>query len=363
MPAGRPTAAGVSSNADSLSSSVNSRSRGRAWAGAAAAATTAATHRMRARGIVAVEAPSSPAAAQTGVRDNVTRVEPVVIAGGARTPIGRFNGALAKVDAVDLGAQAVKAALERTGLEPDYVAVGNVLQAANGQNPGRRAALQGGVGRTVPGITLNDVCLASMSAVGVAAAMIRGGEAQAVLVGGFDSMTRAPHALRTRPARRMGDAPMVDVMVHDGLYCSIADAGMGAMSDAENARLGISRAAQDAFAAASHQRAAAGAERLAQEIVAVGDLARDEGVRPGSTVDALAALKPAFTAEGMITAGNASQVSDGAAAAVVTTKDRAQKPLAEILGRAIVAGPDSTLHLRPAEASRKLLDRHGLKAS
>src|SRR4029079_3563467 len=128
---------------------------------------------------------------------------PIVIAAGARTPIGRLNGALVKTDAVELGAHAVRAALERTGLEPDYIAVGNVLQAANGQNPGRRAALQGGVGRTVPGITLNDVCLASMSAVGIAAALIRGGEAQTVLVGGFDSMTRAPHALRTRPARRM----------------------------------------------------------------------------------------------------------------------------------------------------------------
>jgi acetyl-CoA C-acetyltransferase len=146
-------------------------------------------------------------------------MDAVVIAGGARTPIGRYNGALAKVDAVDLGAHAVAAALERTGLEPDYVAVGNVLQAANGQNPGRRAALQGGVRRDVPGITLNDVCLASMSAVGLAAAMIRQDEASAVLVGGFDSMTRAPHALRTRPAPRMGDQPMIDVMVHDGLYC------------------------------------------------------------------------------------------------------------------------------------------------
>src|SRR5690349_20795764 len=132
---------------------------------------------------------------------------PIVLAAGARTPIGRLNGALAKTDAVELGAHAVRAALERSGLEPDYIAVGNVLQAANGQNPGRRAALAGGVGRTVPGITLNDVCLASMSAVGIAAALIRGGEASTVLVGGFDSMTRAPHALRTRPARRMGDAP------------------------------------------------------------------------------------------------------------------------------------------------------------
>jgi acetyl-CoA C-acetyltransferase len=289
-------------------------------------------------------------------------VNPVVIAGGARTPIGRFNGALSKVDAVDLGAHAVKAALERTALEPDYVAVGNVLQAANGQNPGRRAALQGGVKRDVPGITLNDVCLASMSAVGLAAAMIGADEATAVLVGGFDSMTRAPHALRTRPAPRMGDQPLVDVMVHDGLYCSIAGTGMGAMSDAENARLGISREAQDELAAHSHANAAAGAEWLAEEIVPLPQLERDEGVR-ATSLEALAGLKPAFTPDGTITAGNASQVSDGAAAAVVTTADRATDPLAAFIGRAVVAGPDSTLHLRPAEASRKLLGKHGLKAS
>ena len=192
--------------------------------------------------------------------------------------------------------------------------------------------------------------------------MLRAEEATTVLVGGFDSMTRAPHALRTRPALRMGDAPMVDVMVHDGLYCSIAGGGMGAMSDAENARLGISREAQDEFAARSHARAAAGRERLAEEIVPLDVLAQDEGVRETS-YDVLAALPPAFTADGTITAGNASQVSDGAAAALVTTADRAREPLAEVVGRAVVAGPDSTLHLRPAEASAKLLARHGLKAA
>jgi acetyl-CoA C-acetyltransferase len=287
-----------------------------------------------------------------------------VLAGGARTPIGRFGGALAGVDAVALGAHAVRAALERCpGLEPDYSAVGNVLQAANGQNPGRRAALAGGVRRDVPGITLNDVCLASMSAVALAVAMLREGEADVVLAGGFDSMTRAPHAVRMRPAAKAGDQPLIDVMVHDGLYCSIADAGMGAMSDAENLRLGVSREAQDRFAAASHQRAAAAEVRLADEIVPLAGLEHDEGIRPQTTYEALAELRPAFGADGTITAGNASQVSDGAAAALITTADRAVDPLAEIVGRAVVAGPDSTLHLRPAEASHKLLERHGLKTS
>ena len=289
-----------------------------------------------------------------------------VLVAGARTPIGRFQGALAGIDPVSLGAHAVSAALSRAGgLEPDYVAMGNVLQAANGQNPGRRAALQGGVGRTVPGITLNDVCLASMSAVALAAAMLREQEAACVLVGGFDSMTRAPHAVRMRPATRMGDRPLVDVMLHDGLYCSIADAGMGGMSDAENARLGISREAQDEFSARSHARALAGWERLAEEIAPVGDFALDEGARE-SSYEALAALPPAFSRDGTITAGNASQVSDGGVAAVVTSaaaaSDAGVEPLAEIVGRAVVAGPDSTLHLRPAEASAKLLERHGLDA-
>jgi acetyl-CoA C-acetyltransferase len=183
-----------------------------------------------------------------------------------------------------------------------------------------------------------------------------------VLVGGFDSMTRAPHAVRMRPGVKMGDRPLVDVMVHDGLYCSIADAGMGAMSDAENARLGISREAQDRFAARSHASALAARERLAEEIAPVGSFAVDEGVRETS-VDALAALPAAFSREGTITAGNASQVSDGGVAAVLTFGERAAEPLAEILGRAVVAGPDSTLHLRPAEASAKLLSRHGIAAS
>jgi acetyl-CoA C-acetyltransferase len=163
----------------------------------------------------------------------------------------------------------------------------------------------------------------------------------------------------------MGDRPLVDVMVHDGLYCSIADAGMVGMSDAENARLGISRAAQDEFSARSHARALAARERLADEIAPVGDFALDEGVRE-SSYEALAALPPAFSREGTITAGNASQVSDGGVAAVVTSETAAAEagiePLAAIVGRAVVAGPDSTLHLRPAEASAKLLERHGLEA-
>ena len=222
---------------------------------------------------------------------------PVLVA-GARTPIGRFRGGLADRTGVELGAAAVRAALDRTpGLEPDYVVLGNVLQAAGGQNPGRRAALAGGVAREVPGITVNDVCLASLSSVALAASMIREGEATCAVVGGFDSMTGAPHAVHVRGAAAMGDQPMIDVMVHDGLYCSIQDAGMIELSDAENARLDISRADQDAFAAQSHARAAAATEagRHAEEIVAVDglELDRDEGIRPTTTPEGLGALRPA----------------------------------------------------------------------
>jgi acetyl-CoA C-acetyltransferase len=253
---------------------------------------------------------------------------------------------------------------------PDYAILGNVLQAANGQNPGRQAALRGGVARDVPGITLNDVCLSSMTAVALAAAMVREREAECVLVGGFDSMSGAPHAVHVRGAARTGDARLIDVMTHDGLWCQLSDAGMGELSDGENARLGVTREAQDAFALESHRRAAAASDggRLAEEIEPVAggahELSVDEGIRRDSSLERLAALPPAFGRDGTITAGNASQISDGAAAGIVTSGERAAvaglEPLAEIGARAVVAGPDSSLHLRPAEAARKLLEQAGL---
>jgi acetyl-CoA C-acetyltransferase len=248
------------------------------------------------------------------------------------------------------------------GLVPDHVLMGNVLQAANGQNPARQAAIRGGLARTTPGTTVNDVCLASMTSVALAAGLLREGDADCVLVGGFDSMSRAPHQVRRAP----GDAPL-DLMVHDGLYCSIEDVGMGELSDAENERLEVTRAAQDMLALRSHQRAAAATAegRLAEEIAPLPELAQDEGIRTDTSLERLAALQPAFGAGGTITAGNASQMSDGGAAGIVTTAARARarglEPLAEIAGRALVAGPDSSLHLRPAEASAKLLDRFGLQ--
>ena len=281
----------------------------------------------------------------------------VVLLGGARTTVGKYAGRWADVPATELGGRAVRGALSVLG-EPavDHVLLANVVQAGNGQNPARKAATLGGVPRTVPGATLNDVCLASMTAVSYAGHLLRAGEATAVLVGGFDSMSTAPR----EPA---------DLLVSDGLWCSLEDVGMGPMSDEVNRELGISREDQDAYAVESHRRAAAATDSraLAEELVpeerAEGV---DEGIRRDTSLDAVARLRPAFGEGGTITAANASQMSDAGAAGVVTTAGRAQaegRPvLAEVVGSTVVAGPDSSLHLRPAEASRKLLDAHGLSA-
>ncbi len=282
----------------------------------------------------------------------------VVLLGGARTTVGRMQGRWAGVPATELGARAVRGALDRLGNpEVDYVALGNVVQAGNGQNPARLAAALGGVPRGVPGVTLNDVCLASMSTVALAAQLVASGDAGAVLVGGFESMSRAPRT-------------PTDLLVGDGLWCSLDEVGMGPLSDAENARLDVSRADQDAFAVESHRRAARATDegRLAEELAGGEDAASgDEGIRRDSTEERLAGLQPAFTADGTITAANASQMSDAAAAGVVTTADRAavlgHRPLAAVVGRAVVAGETSSLHLRPAEAAAAVLKRHGLVAS
>jgi acetyl-CoA C-acetyltransferase len=288
-----------------------------------------------------------------------------VLLSAARTPVGRFAGALRGTDAVDLGAHAVRGALARAGDPvPDQILLGNVVQAGNGQNPARVAAVRGGVPTTVPGTTLNNVCLAGMTAAGMAATLVRAGEIDVGLVGGFESMSRALHGVQVRGATKVGDGAMVDLLVRDGLWCALSEQGMGEMSDAATAQLGISRADQDAFALASHQRAAAAADRLAEEIVALPGLDHDEGVRPDSTLDRLASLRPAFTPDGTLTAGNSSQMSDAGSAGVVTSAGRAAalgvEPLAEIAGYTAVAGPDPTLHLKPAVAARDLLKRHGL---
>lgn len=292
-----------------------------------------------------------------------------VLVDGARTPIGRLGRALGDIPSVQLGELAVRGALARSsGIVPEYALLGSVLQAGNGQNPARQAALRGGCPPTTPATTLNDVCLASLSAVTMAGVLVGTKRYRSVLVGGFDSMSRAPHVTWMRSPRPMGDHQLVDSMVHDGLWCSIEDSGMGVLSDAENQRLGISREQQDEFALASHQRAAGAAERLAQETIEVdlgnGVMRADEGVRSTSTLDQLAALQPAFTSGGTITAGNASQLSDAGAAGIVADPALVEaaggKPLAEIVDYEVVAGPDGSLHMKPAWAAQALLKRHGM---
>ena len=295
----------------------------------------------------------------------------IVLAAGARTPIGRLGGVLRDVPAVELGAVAVRATLERAGgLAPDRVVMGCVLQAGLGQDPARQAALRGGVAPTTPGITVNDVCLSGMSATVLGGLLVRSGAADVVLVGGFESMSRAPHAILARQGLRLGDAALMDTMVRDGLWCAFEDLGMGPQAELTTRALGITRADQDAFSAASHQRAAAAwaSGTFADEVVPVAagttPVTMDEGIRPDATVDALRRLRPAFDPAGSITAGNASQISDAGIAGIVTTRERATAegvtPLAVIVDHTIIAGPDHSLHTKPSRAARMLLDGQGL---
>ncbi len=293
---------------------------------------------------------------------------PVLVA-AARTPVGRLTGALAHLSALDLGAAAVRAVLEPFDdqITVDHIYLGNVVQAGNGQNPARVAAIRGGVPTTVPGTTVNDVCLASLTATGLAATQICAGEIDTAIVGGFESMSQAPHGVRIRTAAKTGHQDLVDLLVNDGLWCALSDSGMGELSDGANRELGISRADQDEFARESHRRAMAASEngRLKLEIGALTDvLEADEGIRPGTTFEKLSSLPAAFTADGTITAGNASQMSDAGAAGVLMSRARANSlglsPLVEVVDRTVVAGPDPTLHLKPAAAARKLLARNGL---
>jgi acetyl-CoA C-acetyltransferase len=305
-----------------------------------------------------------------------------VIVAGARTPIGRFRGSLAPLRAVDLGGFAIRGALERAGVTPDqveYVIMGHVIQAGTGQITSRQAAIAAGVPKEIPSITINKVCLSGASAIALADQMIRAGEISIAVAGGMESMTNAPYLLPTaREGSRLGDATLVDSMIHDGLWCAFEDQPMGKGTDAVNAELGIGRKEQDAWAARSHRRAAAARESgaLGEEVVPVevpagkGPAAmfdRDEGIRADSTPEALARLQPAFTTDGTVTAGNASQISDGAAAAIVMSAERAQElgltPLAEIVAYGMSADRYSSLHTVPALAMQKALKKAGLDAS
>jgi acetyl-CoA C-acetyltransferase len=305
-----------------------------------------------------------------------------VIAGFARTPIGRYGGALTPLRAVELGGGAIGAAVARSGLDPaliDEVIFGHVLQAGEGQITSRQAAVNGGLAMTVPSLTVNKVCLSGMSAIGLADRAIRLDDAKFVVAGGMESMSNAPYVVRElRWGARMGDVDLVDVMQHDGLFCAFDQCTMGETSDQKNERLGVSRTEQDEWAARSHQLAQAATEngQFATEITPISvpqrkgeplEVATDEGIRPETTVESMGALRPAFTPNGTITAGNASQISDGAAAVVVAERAAAEAAgapvLAEILAYGQIGGADATLHERPAEALLVALKRAGLEAS
>ena len=305
------------------------------------------------------------------------RTEPVIVA-GARTPIGRFGGALSSFTAVDLGGLAIAAALARAGAAPDaveHVVMGHVLQAGQGQITARQAAVKAGIPMTVPALTVNKVCLSGINAVATAAQYIELGQAGLLVAGGMESMTGAPYLLpKARHGARMGNAELVDAMIHDGLWDAFDHAHMGGLSDQVNRRLGIDRAAQDEWAARSHERAAAAAKGALREEIAPVQVPQrkgepllveeDEGIRPGTTAEALAGLRPAFSTDGTITAGNASQISDGAAAVVVTSRERAAAEglpvLATIVAYGTVAGPDTSLHSQPSRAIRDACRRAGV---
>lgn len=299
----------------------------------------------------------------------------VVIISGARTPLGKLKGALANLSAVELGTIAVKAAIERSKVDVSDVAaviLGQVLQAGSGQGPARQVSVASGLGWNVPTITINKLCLSGLTAVIDAARLIRTGEAEVVVAGGQESMTNAPHLLMgSRNGWQYGSFEVIDHMAYDGLTDAFDKVSMGLSTENHNGKLGITRQQQDEVAAASHQRAAAAAGLLAEEITPVtikgrkGDtvVEADEGIRPDSTAESLSGLRPAFSADGSITAGNSSPISDGAAALVVASRDYAKANglewLAVVGEPGQVAGPDNSLHSQPANAINSALGRAG----
>jgi len=302
-----------------------------------------------------------------------------VILNGARTPMGRLLGSLRDFAATDLGGVAIAAALQRSGVSPDlvqYVIMGQALQAGAGQIPARQAAVNGGVPMTVPALTVNKVCLSGLDAIALAGQLVRAGEFDTVVAGGMESMTNAPHLLpKSRAGYKYGSLEVLDAMAYDGLTDPFDKVPMGLSTDQGNAARGIGRAGQDAFSARSHHRAALAQMNgiFAEEITPVViprrgadpvEVRADEGIRPDTTVDALARLRPAFTPDGTITAGSSTPISDGAAAVVVTSKEKAAELglswIAEIGAHGNVAGPDNSLHSQPANAIMNALAKDGL---
>ncbi|MFI6173223.1 acetyl-CoA C-acetyltransferase [Nocardia sp. NPDC051052] len=302
-----------------------------------------------------------------------------MIVSGARTPVGRLLGGLKDFSGSDLGGFAIKAALEKGGVAPeqvDYVIMGQVLTAGAGQIPARQAAAAAGIPMDVPALTVNKVCLSGINAIALADQLIRAGEYEIVVAGGQESMSQAPHLLeKSREGFKYGDVTLRDHMAYDGLHDIFTDQPMGALTEQRNDTEPVTREQQDAFAAASHQRAAAAWKNgvFDDEVVPVsvpqrkGDalvVAADEGIRADTTAESLAKLRPAFRKDGTITAGTASQISDGAAAVVVMSKAKAEELglswIAEIGAAGVVAGPDSTLQDQPANAIAKACAREGI---
>ena len=305
-----------------------------------------------------------------------------VVLAGARTPIGKLSGALAGFQATDLGGLAIRAALERAGVRPDqvdYVFMGQVLLGGAGQMTARQAARNADIPLSVPSTTVNKVCLSGLNAIHLADLYIQAGEADIVVAGGMESMTNAPYLLPgARAGYRMGDQTVVDSMMYDGLFCAIDQCAMGAGTEKYAASAGIERGPQDELAALSHERAAKAQKDglFDAEIVPVeipqrkGDpvvFREDEGVRPGTTAESLGGLRPAFDKAGNITAGNASQISDGGSAVIVASEAAAERlgvtPLGRILGYGQVAGPDPSLLNQPANAINVALERAGMSLS
>jgi len=302
-----------------------------------------------------------------------------VIVAGARTPIGKLAGALKGFTAMDLGGIAIAAALERAGVsgdQVDKVVMGHVIQAGQGQITARQAAVKGGIPMSVPAVTVNSVCLSGLEAIALADQAVRAGDAEIVVAGGMESMTNAPHVLPgSRAGFKYGNTALVDSMAHDALFCSFDQVAMGESTESYGRKLGISREEQDEFSARSHELAAAAMKdgRFDAEIVPVpvpqrkGEpvmVTEDEGVRPGTSADTLAKLRPAFAPDGTISAGSASQISDGACAVVVMSRAKAEElgleVLAEIGASGNVAGPDASLQSQPSNALLQALAKDGL---
>lgn len=309
--------------------------------------------------------------------------DPTVIVAGARTPMGRMSGSLKGFSGSDLGGFAIKGALDKSGVKPedvDYVIMGQVLTAGEGQIPARQAAVKAGIPMSVPALTVNKVCLSGIDAIALADQLIRAGEFEVVVAGGQESMTNAPHLLpKSRDGYKYGDVTLQDSMAFDGLYDVLTTQAMGSLTESRNADAGnFTREEQDAFAARSHQQAARAWKDglFNDEVIAVSipqrkgdpiEFKEDEGVRADTTTESLSKLRPAFAKDGTITAGSASQISDGACAVVVMKKSKAQELglewLAEIGAHGVVAGPDSSLQSQPANAIKKACERAGIAPS